>query len=168
MEVYGIEGFSVRQCLQSNERINISYFCQINDPEELMRLSNYPIPIIPFPSQSASEELLHSMLDYSMEDLLKTTTTEQDLLLKSTINPLYYGHILVDNTGNIKPYPCTDCNDIDGKETKGGLIKMKDNRFWHMTRSDFFEKCRNCALLGLCPPLSIFEINIKQTFCVKT
>lgn len=162
-----ISHFDESKCIRSNDRTNISYFCRIRDHSELMALSKYNGHIIPFPSLNSSAELIHSMLDYSMEDLLETTTTEQDLLLKNTVNPLFYGKILVDNTGNIKPYPFTDCNDNEGKGTKNELIQLKDNPYWHMTRSDFFEKCRNCALLGLCPPLSIFEINLRQTFCVK-
>lgn len=142
----------------------VSFFCKINQLEDLGELEKRNICSTPFPAPDASEKLLHTMLDYPIEDLLQSTISRRDLLLKYNINPLFYGNIIVDNSGRIHSFPLFE-KDYEYYEFGETFKQLKNNPFWHLKRSDFFEKCRKCALLGLCPPLSHYEINLRQTFC---
>lgn len=154
-----------RKCLQSLEKSNVSFFYPISRREDLKRFANLSFPAIPFPSSFAQNEVVHEMLDYSVSDLLGSITKKKDLLLKTTINPLFYGSIIVDNDGNLVSYPFIESKCKEGELAGDGINQLKDNPFWHKTRSDYFEKCRDCAFIGLCPPLSNYEINLRQTFC---
>lgn len=145
---------------------DVSYYCQINNEEDLKTLAVSSLPIIPFPSAQAPVEVIHSLLDYTTKDLMNTTIKERDLLLKTTINPFFYGSILVDNCGHIRSYPFIDYTNKCLQDSDCDLRQMKDNPFWCLKRSTFFEKCKKCALIGLCPPLSNYEINLHQTFCI--
>lgn len=151
--------------LSHHVKMDASFFCEIKTFEDLRRYEELNIPVTPFPSSHASEELVHHMLDYSLQDLLKSTTHSNDLLLKSSINPLFFGNIVVDNEGKINTYPYEDS--VNGGFYDIGIFlkKFKNNYYWNIRRPDFFNKCKNCALVGLCPPLSSFEINLWQTFC---
>lgn len=146
--------------------MNASFFCEIKTFEDLRGYEELNIPVTPFPSSCASEELVHHMLDYSLQDLLKSTTHSNDLLLKSSINPLFFGNIVIDNEGKINTYPYVD-SENGGFYDIGIFLKgFKNNYYWNIRRPDFFNKCKKCALVGLCPPLSSFEINLRQTFCL--
>ena len=131
----------------------------------MKRFADLSFPAIPFPSSFAQNKVVHEMLDYSVSDLLGSITKRKDLLLKTTINPLFYGSIIVDNDGNLVSYPFIESKCKEGELAGDGFNQLKDNPFWHKTRSEFFEKCRHCAFVGLCPPLSNYEINLRQTFC---
>ncbi len=150
-------------CLQSQEKISVSFFYQIRCMDDLRRVAELDLPVTLYPATSASEELVHSMLDYSVEELLQTTMRKQYLLLKNSVNPLFYGSIIVDNNGDLQSFPSADDN--NNCEFKEVIRQLKHNVWWRMKRSDYFEKCRNCALMSLCPPLSSFEVNLRQTFC---
>lgn len=145
--------------------VSVSYFCQIGSDEDLDLFLESNIKAIPFPSPDAPETVLHSLLDYSEEDIPQIPMTKRDQFLKKAINKLFYGNTIIDNNGNINSYPF--CNyEANSEESFGTVVKkLADNIFWRLRRSDYFEKCKECAFVDLCPPISNYEINAKQTFC---
>ena len=160
-----LAGFDEDKCVPLINNEPVSYFCQIRNMDELKRFEKSKIQAIPFPAPDAPEEVVHAMLDYSVDDLLQTTTRRKDLFLNHCINSNFYGTILIDNDGNINSYPFKDY-EINNSLHFGKSIKhLKENHFWRLRRPDFFSECRKCAFAELCPPLSNYEINLRQTFC---
>lgn len=143
--------------------VSVSFFYRVKCLADLHKLESMRIYAIPYPSSDASEDVMHYVLDYSIDELLHRTISGRDLLLKNGVNPLFYGNVLVDNDGNIHSYPFS----THSSKSSEHFTQLKNNAFWSLKRSDFFEKCGNCALLGLCPPLSSYEINLRQTFCLS-
>lgn len=146
--------------------ISVSFFFKIRNKEESLLFEQHNYQAVAFPSPDVSPEMLHSILDYSISDLLQRTTTKSELFIKQAINPFFYGNILVNNDGSINSYPPNGYKIDDITQFRGVTKHLKNNRYWYIRRPDFFERCRECALVDLCPPLSNYEINIRQTFCV--
>lgn len=149
------------------DNANVSFYCRIDNLEELLDVEKIDAPVVVFPDPKVTEAVMHAMLDYTVEDLMKTRTTRQSLVVNNSINPFYYGNIVVNNQGDILSYPFHVSAGRVFHETGGFIAGLKDNRYWYLKRSDYFSKCKACAFLGLCPPLSNYEIIIGQTFCVK-
>ena len=146
--------------------VSVSFFCQIQDSKDALELDKHEIPIVPFPAPDASADIIHALLDYSVDDILHTKSTKLELYMKKAFNPNFFGRILVDNSGNYFSYPFR-CPEDKGLRTLSAVVKnMRGNHFWYLNRSDFFDRCRNCAFVDLCPPLSNYEINLQQTFCL--
>lgn len=167
--VYLDDFAQVDKIIQScSSEVNVSFFCGIKTFEDYRKYEVLNTNITFFPSSCAPVKLLHQMLDYSLHDLLTRTINRYELLLKSSINPLFFGNIVVDNKGNLNTYPYVE-NENGGLDDIGFFLReFKNNYFWNTRRPDYFNKCNNCALVGLCPPLSSFEINHRQTFCRLT
>ena len=160
-----VEHIDEAMILPHHNESNASFFCEIKTFEDLRWCEKLNTPVTPFPSSGVPMELLHHMLDYSLNDLLRRMIYRDELLLKSSINPLFFGNIVVDNEGKISTYPFEDKED-SGEYDIGTFLKKVKNKYWDIRRPNYFNKCNNCALVGLCPPLSSFEMNLRQTFCL--
>lgn len=160
-------GFVKNSSVKRKDNANVSFYCRIDNLEELLDVEKIDAPVVVFPDPKATEAVMHAMLDYTVEDLMKTRTTRQSLVVNNSINPFYYGNIVVNNQGDILSYPFHVSAGRVFHETGGFIAGLKDNRYWYLKRSDYFNQCKDCAFLGLCPPLSNYEIILGQTFCVK-
>lgn len=160
-----ISHFNGKESSMHFEHVNVSFFYPINNLTDLTVLENTPAPVFPFPSRYASKKVIHSLLDYSVEELLSNKSDEQLLLLNNVINPYFYGNVVVNNAGDILSYPFSSCRDLCAQGKGSLLSQLKNNYYWTVKRSEFFEKCRKCAFLWICPPLTNYEINLKTTFC---
>jgi len=149
------------------KHVNISFFCPINNLADLTYLEDTPVPVFPFPSRYASKSAIHSLLDYSVDELFPNKSDGQLLMLNNVINSYFFGNVIINNAGDILSYPFSGYSGPCVQGKRGLLNQLKNNYYWTIKRSEFFEKCRKCAFLWICPPLTNYEINLQTTFCKR-
>ncbi len=149
----------------NNEKVSVTFCCQIQNIEEIKVISNIQTKIKPYPSNAISRQLAHYFLDYSEEDLYQMRITKSQLFLNKVVNTNFYGNVIIDNDGNINSYPITKYAINNHSTLSQVLPDIRQNKFWYLTRDKFFSKCSDCAFATICPPLTNYEINSEETFC---
>ena len=151
-------------CL-NNDNVTVECYCPVHNIHELNVVNNIRVKVNPCPSTAISKLLIHSFLDYSEDDLNKTKVTRIQLFLNKVVNTNYYGNVIIDNDGNINSYPFEKYLVNNHCRIGQVITEIKQNSYWFLTREKFFKKCSDCVFSAICPPLSNYEINFKETFC---
>lgn len=158
-----LEGFNA--CGFINKNVTVTFCCQVNNIDELNAVSNIDIKPKPYLSNDISRQQAHLILNYSEEDLKRTRMSRRQLFLNKAVNTNFYGQIIIDNEGNINSYPVTNYLANGNSCIRHILTSIATNKYWCLTREQFFGKCSDCIFSIICPPLSSYEINLRETFC---
>lgn len=166
VDIKDMSVFDVNRCSNlNNEKVSVTFYCQLHNKEELNALSNMQKKVRPYPSNAISRQLTHFFLDYSEEELNQMRITRTKLFLNKVINTNFYGNVIIDNEGNINSYPFSDYSINRHCSISRVIAEIKQNSYWYLTREKFFKKCSDCVFSAICPPLSNYEINSEEIFC---
>lgn len=149
----------------SNEKVSVSFYCQIQSIKEFNFISGIHTNIKTYPSNVISRQLAHFFLDYSREELNQIRVTKIQTILNKVVNTTFYGSVVIDNEGNVNSFPFTNYLKNSHCCISQVITEIRQNKYWYLTREKFFSKCLSCAFSIICPPLSNYEINYEETFC---
>lgn len=149
----------------NNENVSVNFYWEVHDIEELDALTRLHVKITPYPSTMLSKQLAHAFLDYSEKELLQIKIVRRQLFFNKVLNTNFYGNVIIDNDGNINSFPFVNYHTNNHCRISQVIPEIKQNRYWYLTREKFFKKCCDCVFSTICPPLSNYEINSKETFC---
>ena len=160
-----IDNNSLSHLRNNNEKVSVSFCCQVQSIKELDYISDIHTNIITYPSNSISRQFAHFILDYSRKELNQIRVTRSQTILNKVVNTTFYGNVVIDNEGNVNSFPFIDYLKNSHCCISQVIAEIRQNKYWYLTREKFFRKCSNCAFSIICPPLSNFEINSEETFC---
>ena len=138
------------------DRIHVKAIIKtIHDLEWLKELEDILyLPV--FSSKCVNTDILMQMI-LSEDEILHSTNTIKDCLLSDCINESIYGHLTIDYDGSVfclgNRIASIYENDL------ASLVNHwigEDDCIWYETRKKK-DRCRDCALQSLCPPISIYE-----------
>lgn len=108
---------------------------------------------------------LELLLEYGVDDVLKSSLSVYDAIRNEWYNTLFWGNLYINAYGNIM---------MNEKDSIGNLANwsniqfnklLSDSSFWRMSRIKH-ETCKECFYRNLCPPISEIEIYTQRNFCV--
>lgn len=149
-----------------NKNISVSYYCKVKSAKDVEVIYNMKTHIIPVPADTLPLHLQHYFLDYSMEDIKQMRITKAQMFLNKTVNAGFYGSIIIDNQGNINSFPLVKYAKNSNKGIGKAMSELERNDYWYMKRDEYFKKCSDCIFAYICPPVSSYEINSGETFCL--
>ena len=127
----------------------------VADIEKFRDLNN--ITYLPVLSTSHNNiEILNQMI-LSEREILQSSKSLNDCLISDYINSYSYGHIIIDY--DAKVYSMGRCIASLHEKDLPSIINTWVNEntcTWYYSRKKK-NTCKNCALQGLCPPISIYE-----------
>lgn len=107
-------------------------------------------------SNHDNKEILSQML-LSEREILSSSKSIKDCLMSDSVNSIIFGHLTIDLDGSIyvfnKKIASVFESDLPSVVNRWASDK---NCIWYKTRKKK-NTCKECALHGLCPPISIYE-----------
>lgn len=111
----------------------------------------------PVLSRNHNNKDIISQMILSEDEILSTSKSIKDCLIADCINPSIFGHLTIDNNGNVYVWGQKIASVYESDLSS--IINRwvgQDNCLWYKTRGKK-SKCKDCALQCLCPPISIYE-----------
>lgn len=108
---------------------------------------------------------IQEILCYNSTIIHSSNYTIESITKGEWINPLYWGDIYINISGDIYSDKCDPIGNVfTWPEIKFNKL-IKKNSLWTRVRKTF-SICYNCSYRNLCPPLSFHEIKYNRTFCL--
>ena len=154
-------------CFVKRHDKQINLYIITNMDDYRMLINNQSIdkffPMFDGENYSFFQEYLH----YDRFEVLRENITENSILMNQYVNSNFFGEISIFPDGNVFSRKGTkSLGYIDRNHMKQLLIEELTNRKnWFLTRQQM-DKCNDCVLNCICPPVSSCELLLKKwTFC---